>query len=745
VTPEPETPPPVSPAQRALEPPRTVTADTPFPEPSPSNAVRTAPAGTALPDPASRPAAADVFPTLPGYRILRELGRGTMGVVYRAYHERLALDVALKVPHGQLMAEPSLRERFYREAQAAARLNHANLCRVLEVGSQADLPYLAMAYVPGRPLHQQSPTDAVAIGKLMHTLAVALAEAHRLGVVHRDLKPSNILITPEGEPVVTDFGLALRLDTANERLTQFGSVMGTPHYMAPEQARGDLDVMGPACDIYSLGVILFELLTGRLPFTGPDIMALLAQVLFQEPARPSQLRPEVDPRLEAICLKAMAKPLAERFATMTELADALAEYLHDTADQAGDAPARARPGLVVAPSRPLVSRDVIRLAFASLGERAPALLLPADRLYLDVGNELRPGVIDCHLETSARASTTSMVLAHPELIDSCVIRGRRADAPFVLVLHERPNLDGVAAAWLALHYLETGHFPLGADALTRYVDAANQGNAGLTPARSCSLYAAFFQLGNQLGRQTWNSNHEHWQVYVRRGLKVLDFALDQASARAMPLEEVDALACPGEFSAEDRAEISRDRERYCRKLADPRCRARTAELLLPGRTGGTVTVPALLVRGVQTPDDAEPCAFFRDWAHSDSEHCSNAKGFIALCMFLPERARQVRRCILSVTPDSGASLRGLAEQLEQAETERRREIFGVDDRVIDPTSGQPRQARPGYANADPWYDGRGHNDTLVDSPRSGTLLRAEEIEDLFLHFGGRDTATSLAR
>jgi serine/threonine protein kinase len=680
------------------------------------------------------------LPTLPGYRVLEEIGRGSMGIVYRAWHERLDLEVALKIPHGFLVTDPVQLERFFREAQAAARLIHPNLCRVLDVGLVGDLPYLAMTYVPGRSLAQQPPRDAVAIAQLIHTLAVALAEAHRHGVIHRDLKPSNILIQPDGEPVVTDFGLALRLDGVNERLTQMGSVMGTPHYMAPEQARGDVQAMGPACDVYSLGVVLYELLTGQLPFQGPGLVALLFQVVYQEPARPSQVRPEVDPRLEAICLKAMAKTIEQRYPSMLHLADALAEYLHEASPAPAHGEGMSSSTHEERSVRPLVPREVVRFAFAGLGERAPSLLLPADRLYLDVGNELRVGVIDRHHRWAAHESTTALVLAHPELINGCVIPTRRSDAPFVLVLHERPDLDGIAAAHLALSYLATGRYPLGARELAEYVDQANQGAIGISEANPYSLYTAFQQLGQKLLHFSWNTNHERWQEYVQRGLALIAFALTEMNERQGPLEMLDAFSCPGQLTEEDRQEIQRDRERYRRKLADPRCQARRARLRLPGKAAGTVEVEALLVRDVQGPDDPERCAFFRDWARVDSTNCPDGRGFVALAVFFPECSRQVRRCILSLKPDSGSTFAGLGAILEQAEAERRRQIFGVDDRIIDPTSGQPRPPRPGYDNADPWYDGRAHGSTYIDSPRSGTLLRAEEIEALLLRFGqGEET------
>jgi hypothetical protein len=161
-------------------------------------------------------------------------------------------------------------------------------------------------------------------------------------------------------------------------------------------------------------------------------------------------------------------------------------------------------------------------------------------------------------------------------------------------------------------------------------------------------------------------------------------------------------------------------------------------LRLPGQLGGTVPAEALLVRDVQNADDPGRCVYFKDWARTDAENCPNDKGFVALSVFLSEGARQVRRCILSVVPDGGATLEGLAALLDRAEAERRQEVFGADDRVADPATGEPRRPRPGYDNADPWYDGRAHGYTIVDAPRAGTLLMADEIESLFLQFGGCD-------
>jgi serine/threonine protein kinase/HEAT repeat protein len=276
------------------------------------------------------------------YRILRTLGKGGMGTVYLARDTQLERSVAIKVPHFQPDDDPHLLERFYREARAAATLSHPNLCPVYDVGVHDGKPFLTMAFIAGKPLSEyirdgkampQRPVAAI-----VHKLAVALDEAHRKGIVHRDLKPANIMINERHEPVIMDFGLAQRTDQNQERLTRQGMLLGTPAYMSPEQVAGDVNAVGRAADIYSLGVILYELLTGRVPFQGPTT-AIFGKILTETPPAPSSLRPDLDPALEVICRKAMAKSPAERFATAADLSNALDEYLRGQ-NRSDSAPSR---------------------------------------------------------------------------------------------------------------------------------------------------------------------------------------------------------------------------------------------------------------------------------------------------------------------------------------------------------------------------------------------------------------------
>jgi len=264
------------------------------------------------------------------YRILKRLGEGGMGSVFLAHDTELDRHVAIKVPKFAGAEDPRLVERFYREARAAAKLQNRHICSVYDVGEIDGVRYISMAYIKGRPLSAYIRTDRTQPERssvlLVSRLARALQEAHAQGIIHRDLKPDNIMINRKREPVIMDFGLARLHRQADSRLTNSGTVLGTPAYMSPEQACGETDRMGPATDIYSLGVVFFEVLTGRVPFEGP-FAAVLGQIMTQEPPNPSRFRENLAPGLEHICLKMMAKRIEDRYASMQDVADALAAYL----------------------------------------------------------------------------------------------------------------------------------------------------------------------------------------------------------------------------------------------------------------------------------------------------------------------------------------------------------------------------------------------------------------------------------
>ncbi len=259
------------------------------------------------------------------YRIERTLGAGGMGVVYRAFDLKLERRVALKIPHFDAHAHPDLIKRFQREARIAAAFDHPNLCPVFDFNRAGHVYYLTMPFIEGRPLStllEGGPVLPRQAATIVRTLALALEEAHRRGVIHRDLKPANIMISRAGKLIVMDFGIARFATPTDSLRTRPGALMGTPAYMAPEQVQAETQAIGPATDVYCLGVIYYQLLTGRLPFIGnPNWVCV--QVLHDDPAPPSTLLPELDPGLEAICLKAMRKRPQDRYASMAEMAAAL--------------------------------------------------------------------------------------------------------------------------------------------------------------------------------------------------------------------------------------------------------------------------------------------------------------------------------------------------------------------------------------------------------------------------------------
>jgi hypothetical protein len=302
------------------------------------------------------------------YRLLKLLGKGGMGSVYLAHDTQLDRPVALKIPLFDGDDSSQVLARFFREARAAAALHHPNICPIHDVGDCDGLPYLTMAYIEGKPLLDFAlarPLLPKQSGFLVRKLAMALHEAHKRNVIHRDLKPANIMIDKRGEPIIMDFGLARRVQKADPRLTEKGKLLGTPAYMPPEQITGDLEQMGPASDIYSLGVILYELLAGRLPFAADDMMAMLSKVLMDEPPPPSKFRPDLEPELERICLKAMAKKVKDRYANMGELAAALFDYLRPRAGDAAVPPAAAvtpKP-----PPKPIENKEPAGLRVSEMG------------------------------------------------------------------------------------------------------------------------------------------------------------------------------------------------------------------------------------------------------------------------------------------------------------------------------------------------------------------------------------------
>jgi WD40 repeat protein/tRNA A-37 threonylcarbamoyl transferase component Bud32 len=273
---------------------------------------------------------------VPGYEVLEVLGKGGMGIVYKARHLRLNRIVALKM---LLRAEHALEEerrRFQGEAEAVARLQHPNIVQIHEIGEHNGCPFFSLELCSGGSLAKQLAAnlpDAKATAALVIKLAEAAHAAHQAQVIHRDLKPANVLLTEQGEPKITDFGLAKRL--GGQDRTQTGAVMGTPSYMSPEQAGNTKDV-GPAVDVYALGAILYECLTGRPPFRGTDILDTLEEVRTADPMPPSRLQRKVPRDLEVICLKCLQKAPTRRYATAQDLADDLRRFL------AGE-PIQARP------------------------------------------------------------------------------------------------------------------------------------------------------------------------------------------------------------------------------------------------------------------------------------------------------------------------------------------------------------------------------------------------------------------
>jgi eukaryotic-like serine/threonine-protein kinase len=264
------------------------------------------------------------------FLLLAQVGEGGMGVVYKAHRMGQEQIVALKLIRGGAQAGSEARLRFRKEGAAVARLQHPNVVRFFEFGESSGQPYCAMEWVGGGTLKQRlgdQPMPPREAAELLKTLALAVEYAHGQKVIHRDLKPENVLLTEDDQPRISDFGLAKLLDDGGEGPTLSGMILGTPSYMAPEQAAGLVRLIGPATDVYALGVILYRCLTGRVPFKGDSRADTLRMVQEEEPSPPSRRTPEIPAGLDAICLKCLEKQPAQRYTSAEALAEDLDRWL----------------------------------------------------------------------------------------------------------------------------------------------------------------------------------------------------------------------------------------------------------------------------------------------------------------------------------------------------------------------------------------------------------------------------------
>ena len=395
-------------------------------------------------------------PTVPGYEVLEEQGRGGMGVVYKALQVSTGRLVALKLIRDLALAGPRERARFRIETQAAARMKHANIVQVYEVGEHEGRPYFAMELVEGGSLDKHlagRPQPALEAASLLRTLALAIEHAHARHVIHRDLKPTNILLQirttdammPDEAadsalawcrlharyciPKITDFGLAKRLDTDSTAWTQDGAVLGTAGYMAPEQAAGRARKVGPAADVYALGAILYECLTGRPPFQADSRGQVIAQVLNDEPIPPRHLQPDVPPGLETVCLQCLEKEPARRYAGAGALADDLGRFLQRKPVIAVPLSARERLAR-------LAARDGYRIVDeVGRGPRSTVYHARHGSLGQNVAVKVfAPGLYnraawDAQLQ---RGAEIGAALAHPQVV-SVQQAGWWEDAPFLIM------------------------------------------------------------------------------------------------------------------------------------------------------------------------------------------------------------------------------------------------------------------------------------------------------------------------
>jgi serine/threonine protein kinase len=442
---------------------------------------------------ASEPTREAVGPSLDGYEIVGELGRGGMAVVYKARHVALNRTVAIKMFVSRGGAAIVERKRFRTEAETIAGLQHPNIVQVYETGVTGDdVPYHALELVEGGSLDRyhgvaMPPREAAHV---VETIARAVDYAHRRSVIHRDLKPSNVLLSSDGTPKVSDFGIAKRVE-ADSRLTQTGVVLGTPSYMAPEQAHGDAHLIGPATDVYGLGTILYSLLTGRPPFQATTAAQTIQQVIETPPLSPRRLQPDTPRDLEVICLKCLEKEPSRRYSSAAALADDLQRY-------ATDRPISAR----ATPRRELLRRWARRnRSIAWLG---------AGVLFAVIAIAVSSTLFAFRLASEKRQASENGERAEDNARAAERNRNAAADAFFALVtkvdrsLAQRSDSDALRQELLA-------------DAISRLETIRKSGHAGALEDKTLGI--AYERMGTVVARLGRRKDAKPW---FERAIALLD-------------------------------------------------------------------------------------------------------------------------------------------------------------------------------------------------------------------------------
>ncbi len=651
------------------------------------------------------------LPTFPveieNFRLLKRIGQGRSAVVFLAEHLVLGINVALKIIKPTLSWDPEEIALFLNEARKqaclTASLRDPGICQIYESGLFDDHPYTSMHFIDGGTLHTNAPKSPRDIAPLFYKMATTLAKIHEQGIVHLDLKPSNILIDSDGQPVIADFGISRNMESVRIA-PEKNEISGTPNFMSPEQWAG---TPGIQSDVFSLGKVLNEVLDN-----------------YEYPE-------QLDQRLIEIAKKATAIEPAKRFSDMKSFADALKSLME--APKVGEA--------ILALSQPLPARQPTRLSLDDLhfavigpGSVVPRLPQPRNRLFLDVGNDLCPGILDHHQGPNVATSATQLVVQYPDFVLAAIDPLRKQGDKFFLVLPDSLSFDALASAYLSVELLVQGQLPRNARVLANYANLIDSGETFPDTNNPFSLYAAILYLVTQpIGDKGMPHN---LREAASNCFELFDWALKRQLDGKREIHEINSLDCPI-FNEDDRRIIHGDRLRYEAKLLNPNCKAQYVDLLLPSNLGGFVQVDCLFVRDVQNIDDSERCMFFKNWARSDSVRAPREGGFVLLSVYHSASLSTKPRCIISLRPDSKATLFGLASLLEHKECAKRKELHGGhDDRVVHSATGEPIPFSSERVNSDPWYDGRGHNFTIVDSPRAGTVLTADEIESTLWEFSG---------